>query len=69
MPAAGVLAPLPLQRLGLASHTLLLLDTGEAPALATAVFMQQVIEERNILFFFEVHELIYVQNLKQSTCK
>lgn len=39
-----------MQRLGLASHTLLHLDTGKAPALATAVVVQQVTEERNSSF-------------------
>lgn len=52
VPATGILAPLPLQQLGLSPCTLL--DTGEAPAPATAVFME-VIEERNILLFFKVH--------------
>lgn len=42
-----------MQWLGLASHTFLHLGAGEAPALATAVVVQQTIEET--LFFFNVH--------------
>lgn len=64
MPAAEVPAPFPTQWLGLASHTLHL-ETGEAPAQATAVVVQQVIEERNTILFQRAQELIYAQNFKQ----
>lgn len=57
-----------MQWLGLVFHTLLHLDTGEAPALATAGVVQQVIEERNSLFQ-GAQELIYAQNFKQRVCK
>lgn len=69
MPAAGVPAPFPMQCLGLASHAFLHLGTGKAAALATAVVVQQVIEERNALLFQRAQELIYAQKFKDSICK
>ena len=71
VPAAGVLARLPPQRLGLASHSLLLLlDTREAPAPTTAVQTPTGnAEEKHSLLFQGAQDLIYIENLKQSVRK
>lgn len=58
-----------MQWLGLASHTFLHLGAGEAHAQATAVVVQQIIEERNTLLFQRAQELIYAQNFKERICK